>query len=179
MSLEKIAGQLKGIESKIPPVELWDPPYCGEMGLTIKADGQWFYQGSIFKRMALVKLLASVLKKEQDEYFLVTPVEKIKITVEDVPFVITQWQENEQGEIIVATQTDDEFVLGDEHQLKLHDDGQVYASVRRNLWGRVHRNVYYQWIDHAEHINEKEQTSLVLKSGACSFVIGRFDNDQV
>ena len=95
MSLEKIAGQLKGIESKIPPVELWDPHHIVEKwDLTIKADGQWYYQGSIFKRMALVKLLASVLKKEQDEYFLVTPVEKIKITVEDVPFVITQWQEN-------------------------------------------------------------------------------------
>ena len=92
MSLEAISAQIKAQGDKTPPVELWDPEYCGEMDLQIKANGDWFYAGTTFKRPALVKLLSSVLKKEQDEYFLVTPVEKIKITVDDVPFVLTQWR---------------------------------------------------------------------------------------
>ena len=95
MSLESITHQLssKGITStpKIPPVEEWNPDYCGEMDLQIKANGDWFYTGTIFKRANLVKLLASVLKMEGDEYYLVTPVEKIKITVDDAPFVLTEW----------------------------------------------------------------------------------------
>ena len=83
MSLEKISAQIsnsqEGHVKKMPPVELWDPPFCGDIDLEIKSDGSWFYNGTIFKRLSLVKLFASVLKKEDEKYFLVTPVEKIGI----------------------------------------------------------------------------------------------------
>lgn len=183
MSLEKIAAQLKGIESNIPPVELWDPPYCGEMDLVIKSDGTWFYQGTPFKRPSLVQLLASVLKKEDEEYFLVTPVEKIKISVEDAPFVINQWhwleQDSEPETMLLSTQIGDEFLLNEQHPIDLLGDGQIYVCVRRNLWGRVHRNVYYQWIDMAEHTKEKEQTKLIITSAGSSFTIGVYDNEAI
>jgi len=157
MSLEKITAQIKAQGKKTPPVELWDPEYCGEMDLQIKANGDWFYASTIFKRPALVKLLASVIKKERDDYFLVTPVEKIKITVDDAPFVLTQWrwQDDKCEKMIVSTNLDDEFVLDAEHPLVVTKEGELYITVRRNLLAKVHRNVYYQWVDLAkEEVNE-------------------------
>ncbi len=80
-----------------PPVHLWDPPYCGEIDMRIAADGTWFYQKTPIGRLALVKLFASVLKREGDRYFLVTPVEKCGITVDDAPFLATQMQVEDEA----------------------------------------------------------------------------------
>ena len=123
MSLEKITAQIKAQGNKIPPVELWDPDYCGEMDLQIKSNGDWYYAGTIFKRATLVKLLASVLKKEADDYFLVTPVEKIKITVEDVPFVLTEWhwQDENNTTMVVSNNIGDTFTLDNQHTITLND----------------------------------------------------------
>ena len=174
MSLDNIVGQLTGHENKVPPVELWDPPYCGEMDIVIKADGSWYYNGTIFKRMSLVKLFASVIKKEVDEYFLVTPVEKIKITVEDAPFVLTQWQwqDETQETIIVATNLDDEFPLNPDHKMRLDSNGQLYVTVRRNLEAKVHRNVYYQWVELAKELKTEKGTELVFVSAGHTFSLG-------
>ena len=177
MSLEKISAQIKTQGNKIPPVELWNPDYCGEMDLQIKANGDWFYTGTVFKRASLVKLLASVLKKEADEYFLVTPVEKIKITVEDAPFVLTQWrwQDASQSEMLVSTNLGDEFTLDIEHPMSINNNGELYIIVRRNLLAKVHRNVYYQWIDLAKEIETKKGTELVFTSADCLFSLGVID----
>ncbi|WP_286263482.1 DUF1285 domain-containing protein [Thalassotalea atypica] len=174
MSLDSIIGQLTGHENKVPPVELWDPPYCGEMDIVIKADGSWYYNGSIFKRMSLVKLFASVIKKENDEYFLVTPVEKIKITVEDAPFVLTQWQWQDdcQETIIVATNLDDEFALNPDHRMRLDNNGQLYVTVRRNLEAKVHRNVYYQWVDIVKEVPSETGTALIFQSAGQFYTLG-------
>jgi len=177
MSLEKISAQIKTQGNKVPPVELWNPDYCGEMDLQIKANGDWFYTGTVFKRASLVKLLASVLKKEADEYFLVTPVEKIKITVEDAPFVLTQWrwQDASQTEMLVSTNLGDEFVLDIEHPMSININGELYIIVRRNLLAKVHRNVYYQWIDLAKEVKTKKGTELVFTSADCQFSLGVID----
>ena len=174
MSLEKISAQINAQGNKTPPVELWDPDYCGEMDLQIKANGDWFYTGTIFKRPALVKLLASVLKKEGDDYFLVTPVEKIKITVDDVPFVLTQWhwQDDTNEIMIVSTNLDDEFSLDTQHPLLITTEGNLYITVRRNLLARVHRNVYYQWVDLAKEVTTNKGTELILESSSCQFSLG-------
>src|SRR6202008_2881853 len=85
--LESIAGAARRAGAKgLPPVHLWNPPYCGEIDMRIAADGTWFYQKTPIGRAALVKLFASVLKREGDRYFLVTPVEKCGITVDEAPF---------------------------------------------------------------------------------------------
>lgn len=187
MSLEKITAQLAN-ESKmnnaagakvanknrLPPVELWDPPYCGELDIEIKANGDWFSGGTIFKRMSLVKLLASVLKKEADDYFLVTPVEKVKIHVEDAPFVLTQWHWQDEKETImeVSTNLGDEFVVDNEHEITINDAGELYISVRRNLVAKVHRNVYYQWIDIAKEVDADKGKQFIITSAGVKFCVG-------
>ena len=151
MSLDKISTQLGGTHTKVPPVESWNPPYCGEIDIQIKANGDWFYGGSVIKRLPLVKLFASVLIKEVNsdvaEHFLVTPVEKVKIQVDDAPFLLTQWRWLDADEKImqVSTNLDDEFLLDAEHPLTVTESGDFYVTVRRNLLAKVHRNVYYQW----------------------------------
>lgn len=174
MSLEKIAEAIKASESKIPPVEKWNPDYCGEIDLEIKQDGSWFYNGSIFKRMSLVKLFASVLKKEADEYYLVTPVEKIKIRVEDYPFLITQWQwlDSEQTVMQVTTNLDDRFILDKHHPVTVNSDGLLSVIVRRNLSAKVHRNVYYQWIEIAKETQVNGKKALVFSSHQVQINIG-------
>jgi hypothetical protein len=182
MSLEKISAQITRSDSttknKLPPVELWDPPFCGDIDLEIKSDGSWFYNGTIFKRLSLVKLFASVLKKEGENYFLVTPVEKIGITVEDAPFLITQWQwlDAEQSRMQVTTNLDDEFTLDVSHPLNLDSTGNLYITVRRNLQAKVHRNVYYQWVDLAKEESNKNGTELCFYSAGERFVLGMLEN---
>ena len=175
MSLDKITAQIKAQGDRIPPVELWNPDYCGEINLQIKANGDWFYAGTIFKRPALVKLLASVLKKEQDEYYLVTPVEKIKITVDDAPFVLTQWhwQDEKQSIMVVSNNVGNEFTLDDNHPITINDNGELYVTVRRNLLAKVHRNIYYQWIDLAKETQTDQGTELVFTSACCQFSLGK------
>lgn len=178
MSLEAISSQLsaKGISpsNKIPPVEDWDPEYCGEMDLQIKSNGDWYYTGTIFKRLNLVKLLASVLKFENDEYYLVTPVEKIKINVDDAPFVLTEWHWQDESHtcMCVKNNVGDEFVLDAEHPLSTNEAGELYVIVRRNLLAKIHRNVYYQWIDLAKEVQKKNNTELVFHSAGCEFSLG-------
>ena len=174
MSLESITAQIKAQGDKIPPVELWDPEYCGEIDLQIKTNGDWFYGGTIFKRQALVKLLASVLKKENDDYFLVTPVEKIKIRVEDAPFILTQWhwQDSNQEIMVVSNNVGNELLLNAEHPITIAESGELYVTVRRNLLAKVHRNVYYQWIDLAKEEKTTEGTELVFTSANCRFSLG-------
>ncbi|WP_206482963.1 DUF1285 domain-containing protein [Thalassotalea sp. G2M2-11] len=180
MSIEQISQQISQLsddEQSLPPVELWDPPYCGEIDICIKANGDWYYNGSIFKRQALVKLFASVLKKEQDDYFLVTPVEKVKITVEDAPLLITQWQwlDSDKRQMQLITNLGDRFVLNQDHPMKLSDEGTLYVNVRRNLYAKVHRNVYYQWADLATETEHNDKQVLAFTSAGQQFVLGELE----
>jgi|TARA_B100000700_G_C14984846_1_gene828282 hypothetical protein len=190
VDLTRFQQQLKGTSSKarpLPPVEKWDPDFCGDINLTIALDGRWFYEGSPIGRASLVQLFASVLKREDENYFLVTPVEKVGITVEDTPFLVTQWQK-EKGErtdddvFTFTTQTGDEIRLEHAEQLELRvppkaiQDPQAtpipYVNVRRNLWARLHQNVYYQLLEHAdEHANESV-TSFSIRSSGKRFILG-------
>jgi len=197
MSLEQISTQLKSHNKGLPPVESWNPPYCGEIDIHIKANGDWFYNGTIFKRLPLVKLFASVLIKEVryeinsdveselenevEDYFLVTPVEKVKIKVDDAPFIITQWQwlnnespKNNDRNMQVSTNLDDELILDAQHPLIVTKEGDMYVTVRRNLQAKVHRNVYYQWVDEAEEVVRENGTELILSSAGCKFSLGSF-----
>ena len=171
-------------KSALPPVEKWNPPFCGDMNLVIKRNGQWWHEGTPFTRAKLIKLLSSVLKKEDDNYFLVTPVEKIGIQVEDVPFVVIDTQESEKG-IEIVTQTGDCVLLGEDHPVELRnfeENAVPYCHVRRNLWARVHQNVLYRWVEQASQkpapaANDK--TQLLMQSGRYQFCIGEFSNSSV
>jgi hypothetical protein len=178
MSLENLSSQLSnhgsGSKINLPPVEDWHPDFCGDIDLQIKADGSWFYNGTPFKRLSLVKLFASVLKKENNNYYLVTPVEKVGIKVDDVPFILTNWhwQDETQTSIVVSTNLEDEFILSKEHPLILTKKGGLYVTVRRNLLAKVHRNVYYQWVDIAEEVITEKGTELMLCSAGEQFSLG-------
>ncbi|WP_158772041.1 DUF1285 domain-containing protein [Paraglaciecola sp. L1A13] len=172
MDLATLQKQLGDQQGKLPPVDKWDPDFCGDMDLVIKHDGSWFYMGTPIGRKALVKLFASVLKKVDDKYYLVTPVEKLGITVEDVPYVITQW-DRQDDLLVFTTQTEEQIIVSAEHPVELKEDSKnqldlPYINIRRNLWARLHQNVYYQLIAQAE----QEGNALYISSGDYRFCLG-------
>jgi len=168
-------------QASMPPVDKWNPDFCGNMNLVIKRSGQWWHEGTPFTRAALIKLLASVLKKEGDDYFLVTPEEKIGIQVEDVPFVVIN-DENNNSRITVHTQTGDTVTISEQHpiELRLFEGNLVpYCNIRRNLWARIHQNVLYRWLEAAKEVRDDTHTKLILCSGDYSFCIGKFVSDSI
>jgi uncharacterized protein len=137
-----------------PPVHLWNPPFCGDIDMRIAADGTWFYMQSPIGRPALVKLFASVLKREANKYFLVTPVEKVGIVVEDAPFLAVEMQTQEQtGSRLLRfrTNVDDWIECGPEHALRFEPEPasgglKPYLYVRRGLWARLTRALFYDLV---------------------------------
>jgi hypothetical protein len=141
--LDAIAGVARQAgERGLPPVHLWNPPFCGDLDMRIAADGTWYYLKTPIGRHALVKLFASVLKREDDNYFLVTPVEKCGIVVEDAPFLAVELnvEQGERGQVLrFRTNVDDWVACGPEHALRFEpEDGtgglKPYLHVRRDLW---------------------------------------------
>ncbi|MFT2092726.1 DUF1285 domain-containing protein [Paraglaciecola sp. 2405UD69-4] len=170
--------QFKAQRSTLPPVEKWDPDFCGNIDMEIKHDASWQYMGSPVSRSALVKLFASVLKREGENYYLVTPVEKVGIKVEDVPFIITQWQ-HEDSKLVLTSNVGDVIKVGVDNPVELLADkttGSIlpYVLIRRNLWARLHQNVFYQLAELGEEQDLDGVTHLTLKSGKYSFSLGTF-----
>jgi hypothetical protein len=141
-----------------PPVESWNPPFCGDIPMHIAADGTWFYQGTPIGREKLVKLFASILvRDEAGEYHLVTPGEKVRITVEDLPFVAVEarFSSDQPGaRLMLRTNVDDWIEVGGDHPVtvEVQHDGEPQPSVhvRRNLWARVARPVFYDLAERAQ-----------------------------
>src|ERR1700757_5244976 len=157
--LESIAGAARRAGAKgLPPVHLWNPPYCGDIDMRIAADGTWFYQKTPIGRAALVKLFASVIKREGDKYFLVTPVEKCGITVDDAPFMAVEMrtEEGTGGRVLnFRTNVDDWVACGPEHRLRFEpepDTGGLkpYLHVRRDLWAKVTRALFFDLVELGE-----------------------------
>jgi uncharacterized protein len=137
------------------PVHLWDPPFCGNLDMRIASDGTWFYLNSPIGRRRLVKLFASVLKREGDKYFLVTPVEKCGITVEDAPFLAVELKvsSNTQAKQLLhfRTNLDDWVICGGDHPLRFEQQVETggikpYLHVRRNLWALLTRSLLYDLV---------------------------------
>ena len=116
-----------------PPVHLWDPPFCGDLDMRIARDGTWFYLGTPIGRAPLVRLFSSILKREGDRYFLVTPVEKVGITVDDAPFVAVDFTAEGEGRaqrLTFVTQVGDEVTAGPEHPIRVGARSRRPASPR-------------------------------------------------
>ena len=153
--IEAIASAAKRVGDKgPPPVHLWNPPFCGDIDMRIAADGTWFYMKTPIGRPALVKLFASVLKRETNNYFLVTPVEKVGIVVEDAPFLAVEMQTLDQtgGRLLrFRTNVDDWIECGPEHALRFDPEPgtgglKPYLHVRRDLWARLTRALFYDLV---------------------------------
>lgn len=151
-----ILASLKAAKSSaIPPVHLWDPPFCGNLDMRIARDGTWFYQGTPIGRPELVRLFSGILKREGDDYFLVTPVEKVGIVVDDAPFLAVDFEASGTGEaqqLTFVTKTGDVAPAGTAHPLKITRDPQTgepapYVLVRANLWALIDRKSFYRLVD--------------------------------
>src|SRR5690606_10201505 len=123
---------------------LWNPPFCGDIGMKIARDGAWFYQGSPIGRLAMVKLFASILRKDADRHVLVTPAEMVSVEVEDAPFLAVEMRREDGpggGEFVFRTNLDDETRVGPEKPLRFErsaaDGIKPYVLVRGDLWALV------------------------------------------
>jgi hypothetical protein len=134
-------------DRRLPPVEHWNPPHCGDSAMRIARDGTWYHEGAPIRRPAMVRLFASLLRREDDgRHVLVTPVEKLDIAVEDAPFVAVEAQSEGSGKdrrIAFRLNTDEPVVAGPGHELHLVD-GRPYLTVRGGLEAAIARPVYYE-----------------------------------
>ena len=179
-SLESLADALKKAhtdESGLPPVERWTPPLSGDLDMRIARDGRWFYLGSEIRRAPLVRLFSTILKREDDDYFLVTPVEKWRIQVEDLPFVALSVERVDDA-LVFTTNVGSTVVAGSEHPLVVDTDAQTgephpRLHVRSNLEALVHRNAFYQLVAWAEEVDGRLQ----VRSQGVDFDLGALGDD--
>ena len=167
MSPELLAQQFDIPEFvSTPPVDLWDPDFSGVMDLRIKANGTWIHEGGEIKRRELVRLFSSILKKEGQDYYLVTPVEKWQVSVEDTPLHITS-AERINGKIHCTLLTGGVIELGREHKLIDIEPGAQSPSVeiRPGLFARFLRNAFYQLAE----LGEWGSDQLLVSSGQHTF----------
>lgn len=152
--LDAIMRAVQASATGPPPVHLWNPPDCGAIDIRIASDGGWYYQNSPIGRPALVRLFASVLKREGDDYFLVTPVEKCRIVVEDAPFTAVEVQpagEPPDQALHFRTNIGDEILCGPDNPLRFERQPKngglkPYVHIRRDLWAKVTRAAYYDLV---------------------------------
>ncbi|TNF60538.1 MAG: DUF1285 domain-containing protein [Rhodobacteraceae bacterium] len=159
-SAEGLAASVRAAGTRgLPPVHLWNPPFCGDLDIRIARDGTWFYLGTPFGRPELVRLFSSILKKEGDRYFLVTPVEKVGITVEDAPFVAVDFEAAGKGRdqvLTFVTQVGDRTQAGPDAPIRVERDARTgepspYVLVRANLEALVDRKSFYRLVDLGVH----------------------------
>jgi uncharacterized protein len=141
----------------LPPVHLWNPPFCGDLDMRIAGDGTWFYMGTPIGRPALVRLFSTILKREGDKHFLVTPVEKVGIRVDDAPFLAVEMLKEHDGRgqlLRFRTNVDDWVPCDDAHRLRFEAAAAggltPYLHVRADLWAKVTRAIYYDLVDLGE-----------------------------
>jgi len=156
----------------LPPVHLWNPEHCGEIDIVIRRDGVWMHEGSPIGREALVRLFSTVLRKDPDGYHLVTPVEKLKIAVEDLPFRAVAVR-REGDDLIFTTDVGDETRAGEADAIVVETDPETgepapRVHVRRDLWARIARSVFYELVEMAEEVDGR----LVVRSGGRAFSLG-------
>ena len=158
-----------------PPVHLWDPPYCGEMDLTIRRDGTWWHEGSPIGRPALVRLFASILKREGDRHVLVTPAEKVAIAVEDTPFRAVDVEMGPDG-LTFETDVGDRVLADADHPIRVEEgpDGEPAPTVtvrhgpENGLEARIDRKTFYRLVDMAE----ERDGAMGVTSGGVFFALG-------
>ena len=161
------------------PVHLWNPPFCGDLDIRIARDGTWFYLGTPIGRPALVKLFSNILKLEGGKYYLVTPVEKVGITVDDAPFVAVDFSMRDAGDaqtLQFETQVGDKVVAGPEHPIRVVRDPESgepspYVMVRAGLEALIDRKSFYRLVDLGVHHTHNGKDWFGLWSGGVFFPV--------
>ncbi|GAA0630418.1 DUF1285 domain-containing protein [Brevundimonas kwangchunensis] len=170
--LAAVAEAAKPAGRVLPPVHLWHPEHCGEIDILIRADGVWMHEGSPIGRPELVRLFSTVLRKDPDGYCLVTPVEKLSIKVDDLPFrAVTAERRGEAWAF--TTDVGDTVEAGEDHPLIVETDPATgepapRIHIRADLWARVARSVFYELVEAAT----VERDRLTIRSGGVPFPLG-------
>lgn len=173
--LESLRETVKGL-GRLPPVERWNPAYCGDSGIKIARDGSWSHHGEPIRRPELVRLFSSILRKDEEGFMLVTPAEKLSITVEDAPFLAVLMASDGEGEgqrLTFTTNVGDVVTAGADHPLRFQPDSRSgapipYLHVRGGLEAKLARAVYYPLVELAVPRHEM----LGVWSGGAFFVLG-------
>lgn len=175
--LESVIAAAKQAPGRgLPPVHLWHPTHCGDIDIVIKKDGLWFHEGTPIGREALVRLFSTVLRKDPDGFHLVTPVEKMKITVEDAPFIAVRV--DKVGDTLkFLTNVGDAVEAGPENEIRVEMDATTgeprpYLHVRRGLEALIARPVFYELVELAEERETPEGLRLGVASGGAWFPVG-------
>lgn len=159
-SAEGLVASVNAAKSRgLPPVHLWNPPFCGDLDMRIARDGTWFYQGTPIGRFELARLFSTILKLENGKYFLVTPVEKVGITVDDAPFVAVDFIVEGDGQaqkLTFETNMGDVTVAGEENAIRVERDATTgepspYVHVRAGLEALIDRKSFYRLVDIGAH----------------------------
>ncbi len=151
-SAESLASAARQAKSRGPtPVHLWNPPFCGDLDMRIARDGTWFYLGTPIGRPELVKLFAGIIRKDGNDYFLVTPAEKVGITVDDAPFVAVD-VDRVGDDLTFVTNVGDRVTAGSDHPIRVQRDPETgepapYVLVRANLEALIDRKSFYRLVD--------------------------------
>ncbi|KFI33040.1 hypothetical protein CG51_15895 [Haematobacter missouriensis] len=177
--LAKSVSAAQGGKKGLPPVHLWNPPFCGDLDMRIARDGTWFYRGTPIGRPELVRLFSSILKLEDGKYFLVTPGEKVGITVDDAPFVAVDFERDGAGKdqnLTFTTQVGDIAAAGEEHPIRVVRDPasgepSPYVHIRRGLEALIDRKSFYRLVEIATVEEWEGEDWLGLWSGHRFFPI--------
>jgi len=174
--MDRLKEILSQIESKKqPPVDKWHPENVGSIDIRIDSQGFWFHEGDPIQREELVRLFASILWFENNQHYLVTPVEKLAIQVEDVPYVVHQ-MEHVQQRWVAVTNTHEQVVISADHPVELRSYNEQwipYVRIRYDLWARVNRSIYYQWVTAAMNRQQNDDDPLALASNDYHFEVAK------
>ena len=177
MDFSDLLQSVNSIEEKYPPVHLWNPDLCEGVEMKIDREGNWFYQNSIIGRDKLKILFSRILKLEESKYFLVTPVEKVPVTVDLAPYMIIDYEvDPDHKNIILKTNLDLSIPLDNDHRLELKNIGDEhipFVHVRNNIEGFISRSVYYSLIEIALKQDNGSSDQLTLRSFDCDFNLGQ------
>jgi len=166
-SLINVLLEQQQAQSKLPPVARWNPPLSGDIDIHITSDGTWYHQNSAIQRQSLVKLFSTVLKREENDYFLVTPVEKWRIKVDDAPFIAVALDVHDKGSssqaLVFHCNTGDRIIASAFHPIRVKVRPQTgepspYILVRDNLEAKINRSVFYHLVELAEQSHDPDST---------------------
>jgi hypothetical protein len=175
--LQQLSQQTSDTDA-LPPVEQWDPPHCGKLDLLIKANGEWLHEGSVITRKKLIKLFSRVIRKDDQEYVLVTPVEKVSIQVEWQPFVIIDFEKHCKNGVeyyLMIDNCDNQVRLSSTSQLKFSKFQGLelpVLQIRRNLFASFSRSCYYRLIEQAIPYEENGREAIKIASDGVTFNLG-------
>jgi hypothetical protein len=174
--LEKVVAAARAPGRGLPPVHLWNPAHCGEIDIVIRRGGLWFHEGSPIGREALVRLFSTVLRRDPDGFHLVTPVEKLRITVEDAPFVAVD-VDAADGVLRFTTNVGDVVEAGAENPITVRTDPaggepRPYVHVRRGLEALIARPVFYRLVEMADRRETPDGSVLSVGSNGVRFDLG-------